>query len=132
MGKTIKGKLTVSVICMVIASILLTTVGIVIVAGKRMIQDQTEALQLYADKYAGEINIWIENEKMLADGAANDSKAEYLLPQVIASMLKEKRVTVEVLRTNDKWFGVTYKEDKETVVKAIRELVDAGVYPEKL
>ena len=59
MGKTIKGKLTVSVICMVIASILLTTVGIVIVAGKRMIQDQTEALQLYADKYAGEINIWI-------------------------------------------------------------------------
>lgn len=71
MGKTIKGKLTVSVICMVIASILLTTVGIVIVAGKRMIQDQTEALQLYADKYAGEINIWIENEKMLADGAAN-------------------------------------------------------------
>ena len=70
--------------------------------------------------------------KFLADGAANDSKAEYLLPQVIASMLKEKRVTVEVLRTNDKWFGVTYKEDKETVVKAIRELVDAGVYPEKL
>ncbi len=71
MGRTIKGKLTVSVICMVIASILLTTAGIVIVAGKRMVQDQTEALQIYADRYAEEINTWIENEKMLADGAAN-------------------------------------------------------------
>ena len=70
MGRTIKGKLTVSVICMVAASILLTTVGIVIVAGRRMIQDQTEALQIYADRYAEEINTWIENEKMLAGGAA--------------------------------------------------------------
>ncbi len=71
MGRTIKGKLTASVICMVVASILLTTVGIVIIAGKRLIQDQTEALQIYADKYAEEINTWIENEKMLAQGAAN-------------------------------------------------------------
>lgn len=71
MGRTIKGKLTTSVICMVVASILLTTVGIVIIAGKRLIQDQTEALQIYADKYAEEINTWIENEKMLAQGAAN-------------------------------------------------------------
>ena len=46
MGRTIKGKLTASVICMVVASILLTTVGIVIIAGKRLIQDQTEALQI--------------------------------------------------------------------------------------
>lgn len=71
MGRTIKGKLTVSVICMVVVSILLTTVGIVIVAGKRLMKDQTEALQIYADKYAEEINTWIENEKMLAEGAAN-------------------------------------------------------------
>lgn len=71
MRRTIKGKLTISVICMVVISILLTTVGIVIVAGKRLIKDQTEALQIYADKYAEEINTWIENEKMLAKGAAN-------------------------------------------------------------
>jgi len=68
--KTIKGRLTASVIGIVVASILLTTVGIVAVAGKRMIQNQTQALQLNADKYAEEINTWIENEKMLADGAA--------------------------------------------------------------
>lgn len=71
MGRTIKGKLTISVICMVIASILLTTIGIVIVAGRRLVQDQTESLQIYADRYAAEIDTWIEEEKMLAGGAAN-------------------------------------------------------------
>ena len=71
MGRTIKGKLTSSVICIVVVSILLTTAGIVAVAGKRMIKNQTDALQLNADKYAEEINTWIENEKMLAVGTAN-------------------------------------------------------------
>lgn len=75
MGRTIKGKLTTSVIWMVVVSILLTTMGIIIVAGKRLIRDQTEALQIYADRYAEEINTWIENEKMLADGAANSIEA---------------------------------------------------------
>ncbi len=75
MRKTIKGKLTVSMIGIVVASILLTTVGIIAVAGKRTIQDQTQALQLNADKYAEEINTWIENEKMLADGAAKSIAA---------------------------------------------------------
>lgn len=75
MGKTIKGKLTASVICIVVLSIVMTTIGITAVAGKRLIQDQTEALQLNADKYAEEINTWIENEKMLADGAANSIEA---------------------------------------------------------
>lgn len=75
MMKTIKGRLTVSVICMVTASILLTTIGIVVVAGNRMMKDETEKLQLYADKYAEEINTWIENEKMLAAGAAASIKA---------------------------------------------------------
>lgn len=75
MGRTIKGRLTISVICIVVASILLTTAGIVVVAGRRMIQDQTEALQLNAEKYAEEINTWIENEKMLAQGTANSIEA---------------------------------------------------------
>lgn len=75
MSKTIKGRLTVSVIGIVVASILLTTVGIIAVAAKRTILDQTQALQLNADKYAEEINTWIENEKMLADGAAKSIAA---------------------------------------------------------
>lgn len=75
MGRTIKGKLTFSVICIVVASILLTTAGIVAVAGKRIIQNQTDALQLNAEKYSEAVNTWIENEKMLAQGAANSIEA---------------------------------------------------------
>lgn len=75
MGKTIKGKLTWSVICIVAASIILTTAGIVVVAGRNLIRNQIDALQLNADKYAEEINTWIENEKQLADGAASSIEA---------------------------------------------------------
>ena len=59
-------------------------------------------------------------------------KAEYLLPQVIDALVQEKRATVKVLDTQDKWFGVTYHEDKEAVVAAIRRLISEGVYQEKL
>lgn len=75
MLRTIKGKLTVGMIGIVVAGILLTTVGIIIVAGKRTIQDQTRALQLNADKYAEEINTWIESEKILAQGAVKSIAA---------------------------------------------------------
>ena len=47
-------------------------------------------------------------------------------------MLAAKKCTVDVIETDDKWFGVTYKEDKPDVVKSVQALVDAGVYPEKL
>jgi len=73
--KTIKGRLTVSVIGIVVAGILLAAAGIITVAGKRLIQDQTRALQLNADKYGEEINTWIENEKMLAVGTAGSLQA---------------------------------------------------------
>ncbi len=76
MLKTIKGRLTVSMIAIVVVSVLLTTAGIISVAGKRTLRDQTQALQLNADKYAEEINTWIENEKMLANGTAESVVAE--------------------------------------------------------
>lgn len=75
MLRTIKGKLTVSVIGIAVVSILLTTIGIVLVAGSSMIDNQMQALQLNSDKYAEEVNTWIENEKMLADGAADSIAA---------------------------------------------------------
>ena len=62
-------------IAIVAISIILTTIGIVALAGRNLIQNQTEALQLNADKYAEEINTWIENEKLLAEGAANSIEA---------------------------------------------------------
>ena len=75
MRRTIKGRLTTSVICIVAVSILLTTLGIVMIAGQRMMVEQKDILQLYADKYAEEINTWIENEKMLAKGTADSIEA---------------------------------------------------------
>lgn len=57
-----------------------------------------------------------------------DLKSEYLLPTIIGDLLKQKKAEVKVLSSKDKWFGVTYKEDKESVVASIRELIEAGVY----
>lgn len=61
-----------------------------------------------------------------------DSKAEYLLPAIIDQMIKDGKAKVTVLETKDKWFGVTYKEDKEAVVAAIGQLIAEGAYREKL
>ena len=58
----------------------------------------------------------------------DDMRSEYLLPRIIDRLLQERRAEVKVLETNDKWFGVTYQEDKQSVVDAIRVLVDQGVY----
>ena len=61
-----------------------------------------------------------------------DVKKEYLLPGVVDSMIQSKKATVKILPTEDKWFGVTYKEDKEAVVNAFKELIAKGVYKENL
>lgn len=55
-------------------------------------------------------------------------KAEYLLPIYIGELLREGKVTVQVLETKDKWFGVTYREDKPAVVESFRKLISDGVY----
>lgn len=59
-------------------------------------------------------------------------KKEYLLPKIIDKLLGENKAQVTLLETTDKWFGVTYKEDKAVVVEAIRKLVEMGVYGERL
>ena len=61
-----------------------------------------------------------------------DLKAEYLLPTIIGDLLTAGEASVRVLRSEDQWFGVTYKEDREAVVNAVRELVENGVYPSPL
>ena len=61
-----------------------------------------------------------------------DLKSEYLLPNIVDKLLKEERANVKVLETQDRWFGVTYKEDKETVQEAFRGLIADGVYAEML
>ena len=71
-------------------------------------------------------------EEFLSMTDEENLKAEYLLPTIIGELLGEGKLAVKVLKSGDKWFGVTYKEDKDAVVSAVRGLVDAGVYPEKL
>ncbi len=59
----------------------------------------------------------------------NMLKCEYFLPFVVDELLKEGKAEVTVLSTKEKWYGVTYKEDKAVVVNAIREKVEKGEYP---
>lgn len=62
----------------------------------------------------------------------NPMKCEYYLPSVVSGLLAEDRASVTVLESEDKWYGVTYKEDKPVVVEAIQSLKDAGIYPQDL
>ena len=96
-----------------------------------------------ADSYAS-MNMWGLTPEFLdtlkegfvsffeKDVPARPLKAEYLLPIFIGELLREGKVSVEVLETQDSWFGVTYKEDKEYVVDSFKALLDKGVYKEDL
>lgn len=70
--------------------------------------------------------------EFLSNVKEGDVKCEYLLPTIVDGMIKEGKATVKVLPTNDKWFGVTYKEDAPVVIESIKKLVADGVYPEHL
>ena len=62
----------------------------------------------------------------------NPLKCEYFLPFVVDELIQEKKAEVTVLKSRDRWYGVTYREDKPVVVKAIQSLKDQGLYPQKL
>ncbi len=70
--------------------------------------------------------------EFLASGKSAEMKSEYLLPTIIGDMLKGGEATVKVIKTTDKWFGVTYKEDKDYVIESFKKLIADGVYKEKL
>lgn len=70
--------------------------------------------------------------EFLAGLKEGDVKSEYLLPTIIDQMIHDGRARVKLLETHDCWFGVTYREDKESVTESIRALIREGVYPEKL
>ena len=92
-------------------------------------------LVINADDYYGKevfqkIHDYMANE--MDEEASVYDKSEYLLPAIIDKMIRSKRARVTVLGTKDRWFGVTYKEDKESVANSIRDLIRSGVYPERL
>ena len=75
------------------------------------------------ERFTAFLNDAIENNPM---------KGEYFLPFVVDELLQEKKATVKVLKSEDKWYGVTYKEDKDSVVESFKKLIEEGVYKEKL
>ena len=62
----------------------------------------------------------------------NPLKCEYFLPFVVDELIREEKAEVTVLKSHDRWHGVTYKEDKPVVMKAMQDLKDAGKYPQNL
>lgn len=84
------------------------------------------------------MNMWGFNEKIFSeldvefkkflDNLDNPLKGEFLLPCIVDKMIKEKDEKVKVLTTDDRWYGVTYKEDVEPVRESIRKIVESGLY----
>ena len=68
----------------------------------------------------------------LEENKDNPLSCEYLVPTAMSRLFKEKNSSLKLLPTNSIWHGVTYKEDKPVVVKAIQDLKDSGLYPEYL
>lgn len=64
--------------------------------------------------------------------AKDPQKCEYLLPDIVGAHTKKLGVTVRAIPVEDRWFGVTNREDKPLVVAALQELVDRGIYPAPL
>ncbi len=59
-------------------------------------------------------------------------KCEFLIPNSVFKRINENKVSVKVLDTDEKWYGVTYKEDKKDLVNAINKMIEEGKYPKNL
>jgi UTP-glucose-1-phosphate uridylyltransferase len=72
----------------------------------------------------GFYNFYLENAK--------SASAEFYIPTMVNDMINNREATVKILNSGEKWFGMTYREDREQVVRKIRDLVNQGIYPENL
>ncbi len=76
---------------------------------------------------------WAHFPAFLDETLAKDPlKGEYFLPSVVSQMLEEGRATVEILPCPDKWYGVTYREDKPEIIQALAKMTESGIYPSPL
>lgn len=95
--------------------------------------DSTVSMNLWGfkenilDELEEEFSIFLETESL-----SNPLKSEFFLPTVVQHMIEKQKVKVKVLHSDDKWFGVTYKEDKMIVLNEIAKLKEQGVYPMNL
>lgn len=105
--------------------------------------DTEESKDIIQENNRVSMNMWagypcfidyLENgfKEFLLDDSGDELTKEYLLPIIVDQLIKTNRASVKVLETTDKWFGVTYPEDKQIVQDSINELIEQGTYPEKL
>ena len=105
--------------------------------------DTEESKDIIQENNRVSMNMWagypcfidyLENgfKEFLLDDSGDELTKEYLLPIIVDQLIKTNRASVKVLETTDKWFGVTYPEDKQIVQDSINELIEQGIYPEKL
>ena len=90
------------------------------------------------------MNLWGFTASLLSEGqrrfpsfldralAEDPMKGEYFLPSVVSALIEEGRARVRVLRSRDRWYGVTYQDDKPVVVQAVSDMTAKGLYPENL
>jgi hypothetical protein len=80
--------------------------------------------------------IFVELERLFPEflrrRAADILKAEFLIPEVVGQLIREERARVRILPTRERWFGMTYPEDRPLFRTAVLALVEAGVYPRDL
>ncbi|MBR2880519.1 MAG: nucleotidyltransferase [Oscillospiraceae bacterium] len=110
----------------------------------RFTEDDGKTWQPLAGNTIVSMNLWGLSTSFMAEAEArfgvfldkalveNPLKGEYFLPSVISALIEEGKARAKVLRSADKWYGVTYQADKPVVVAAIAEKTAAGVYPDKL
>ena len=85
----------------------------------------------FAPSFIREINARFP-DFLANDVPKNPAKAEFFLPKSVSILLAANKATVKVLRTADKWYGVTYAADKPVVVAALKAMADEGKYPDGL
>ena len=81
---------------------------------------------------AGSLDKFTDKFRVFLDKAGQELKSEFFLPFAVDEMVEKGEADVQVLHSADKWYGMTYAEDRAMVTDAIRAMTAAGIYPEKL
>ena len=113
-------------------------------AGARFTEDGGRTWTSLSGQSVVSMNLWGFTRSFLTEAQArfpafldrtlaeNPEKGEYFLPSVVSQLIQEGKARVKVLRSHDRWYGVTYRDDKPTVVKAIADMTASGLYPDEL
>ncbi|NCA86760.1 MAG: nucleotidyltransferase [Clostridia bacterium] len=98
---------------------------------QRLIGDEIVSMNIWGF-YPEMFEVFREGFTDFIQRAKDDPKAEYFIALPLMDAIRQDKGKIKVLKTDDQWFGVTYKEDKITAIQSIRELISVGKYPDNL